>query len=351
MNERHSPQNWGSWPPLRQTLPDHMNSGDLIDQQTLLLRAKNRTDNATSTLPSNPFIISLSIKQAIGEDPTKLLTAVKEARGTQFVICTSLRSVVDSLLQMEKLTDGTEVEVIFHPTLNTVQVIIHDVDTVDMNEEELLKELEGQNIVSIRRITKFIQGSKVNTPLLVLSFSGSFLPSFVYFGVVRVSVRQYYNTPLQCYKCGYFGHSNKNCSKRETCLNCGENHGIDPANPCRAPSKCVNCHGNHPSRFKKCPVYEREVNVIRVKTDQNITFKEARTIVNPISNQRTYANIAQTAITDKKDKIIAMLRQEMLQLRDRNFHQADSDLIKEIQALRQEVQQYEILPKPPLRLT
>lgn len=355
MDERQPPHGGGSWPPLRQTMPTYMNvSGDLIDQQTLLLRGKKNADGVTTNLPSNPFTISLSIKEAIDADPTKLLTAVKEARGAQYAIRTSSRMVVEKLLNMEKLLDGTEVEVSLHPTLNIVQGVIHDVDTVNMKEEELLEKLKTQNIVNIRRITKLVENVRMNTPLLVLSFSGSFLPSFIYLGVVRVSVRQYYSSPLQCFKCGRFGHSSKYCSQREVCLNCAESHETVSTNPCRAPSKCVNCQGNHPSRFKKCPVYEREMNIIRVKTDQNITFAEARAMLNPTRNQQTYANTTQANIIDEKDKTIAMLRQEVQQLRAGQLSQANSissdstNFAKEIQALRQEILQLrtDVFPQP-----
>lgn len=346
MDERQPPQSGGNWPSLRQTMPTYMNTtGDLIDEQTLLLRCKKNAAGITPNLPSNPFTISMSIKEAIDADPTKLLTAIKEARGAQYVIRTSSKSVVEKLLNMGKLTDGTEVEVTYHPTLNIVQGVIHDVDTVNMKEEELLEKLNAQNIVSIRRITKLVENVRVNTPLLVLSFSGSFLPPFVYLGIVRVSVRQYYKSPLQCFKCGHFGHSSKFCSQSEVCLNCAENHETIPTNPCREPSKCVNCQGNHPSRFKKCPVYEREVNIIRVKTDQNITFAEARAMLNATRNQQTYANITQANIIDEKDQTIAMLRQEVQQLQAGKITQTSTisresiNFAKEIQALRQEIQQ------------
>lgn len=257
------------------------------------------------------------------------MVAVKEAKGAHYVIRTTSKMVVESLLKLDELTDGTKIEVIPHPNLNIVQEIIYDTDTINIETEEILKELSEQNVIQVRRITKMSNGVRANTPLLVITFSGSYLPPYVYFGLVRVSVRQYYASPLQCFNCGRLGHGSKNCHKpRPICLNCGEEHVIDFSNPCTAPSKCVNCYGEHSSRNKRCPIFEEEVKIIKVKTDKRISFTEARAMLKRSRNQQSYANVTHFAPNNEqneKDKIIESLRSEIQQLRSRKPTQNNTD--------------------------
>ncbi|GIX87692.1 hypothetical protein CDAR_616951 [Caerostris darwini] len=95
-------------------------------------------------------------------------------------------------------------------------------------------------------------------------------------GWERVPVREYIR-PLQCYKCGKFGHQAKNCSEdKEVCTKCG---GHDHRwNNCKMQPKCINCHHNnvknkstldtsHSCTEKSCPSYLREIKFITNKTD------------------------------------------------------------------------------------
>lgn len=159
MDGNPSLQNGGTWLPLSRTMPEYLNSGDLIDQHTLLLRAKKgENDDISPKLPSNPFSIGLSVRNLLGSDPTKLMVAVKEAKGAHYVIRTTSKMVVESLLKLDELTDGTKIEVIPHPNLNIVQGIIYDTDTINIEAEEILIELSEQNVIQVRRITKMSNG-------------------------------------------------------------------------------------------------------------------------------------------------------------------------------------------------
>ncbi|XP_058816937.1 uncharacterized protein LOC131680235 [Topomyia yanbarensis] len=252
------PHDWGGGPPLSHTLPQYVNSGDVIDRQTLLMRAVSGTNGVEQRLPSNPFVIFKSVQAVLQSNPNKVLTAVKEVRGTRYVLRTTSRKAYQALLGMKALANGQPIEVIPHPTLNLVQGVVYDPDTVNMNTDELLEELKEQNVTAIRRITKLLDGKVTNTPLSVLSFAGSFLPEFIYMGLVRTKIRPYYPAPMLCYNCGRFGHGSRSCPNQQVCLNCGDEHQTSKEQPCKNVSKCINCEGEHSTRDRKCPTYLEE---------------------------------------------------------------------------------------------
>ncbi|XP_058838580.1 uncharacterized protein LOC131694146 [Topomyia yanbarensis] len=307
----------GEGPPLSHSIPAFMNSGDLIDQQTLLLRAAKDSEGNSVNLP-NPLLLHLLLKEAIGSDPNKCIHATKEARGTQYILRTTSKRILQKLLSIKQFSNGQQVEVILHPHLNKTQGIIYDLDTINIPTEEILSAVRPQNVVEIRRITKVTKGMPINTPLLVLSFAGSHLPETIFLGLVRVRVRKYYPSPMQCFRCGRFAHGSKTCVYKEICLNCGTEHETSNENPCTKPSDCTNCNDSHSARDKSWPVYQKEYQVVKIKTDNGLSFPETRALVNQESRKQSYAATLKDRLSpgnDEKDRTIQILREEIAQLR------------------------------------
>ncbi|XP_058817890.1 uncharacterized protein LOC131681198 [Topomyia yanbarensis] len=197
------------------------------------MRATKDAMGNEQSLPYNPFLIHLSLKNAIGREPNDVVKASKEARGTQHVLKTSFRKVYSQLMAMSQLVNGTNIEITQHPILNKTAGVIYDLDTKNLSTNLILKELKAQRVIEVRQITKKVSGIPTNTPFLVVYFEGSYLPDYVYLGMLRVSVRRYYSSPMQCYRCGRFGHGSKNCKEKEICLNCGTEHETTIENQCK----------------------------------------------------------------------------------------------------------------------
>ncbi|XP_058817899.1 uncharacterized protein LOC131681208 [Topomyia yanbarensis] len=304
-----------------------MNNGDQIDEQTLIMRATKDAMGNEQSLPYNPFLIHLSLKNAIGREPNEVVKASKEARGTQYILKTSSR-VYGQLIEMTQLINGTNVEITQHPTLNKTAGVIYDLDTKNLSTDLILEGLKAQGVIEVGRITKKVSGIPTNTPLLVVYFEGSYLPDHVYLGMLRVNVRRYYSSPMQCYRCGRFGHGSNNCKEKEICLNCGTEHETTMENPCKKTSYCINCKGEHSARDRTCSVYEAEKHLVKVKTDNNITFPEVRAL---LKQDRTgnetvsKVNSRMNTHVDDKDRIIQLLRQEVESLKKATNSQPASD--------------------------
>lgn len=193
-------------------LPDWLLTADDLGQTCVLLLQAKSTDSSSSEgrsakprLPSKPFEIGASVQAVIGMENMKKVKATKEAQGARYILRTESLSVRNALMKLDKLIDGTPVEVIPHPTLNVICGIIYDPDTINETEDYLKQMLQHQGVVNVRRIRKRIGEESKNLPLLVLSFYGTKLPEYIFFGLMRLTVRAYYPSPLLCFRCGTYG--------------------------------------------------------------------------------------------------------------------------------------------------
>jgi hypothetical protein len=84
---------------------------------------------------------------------------------------------------------------------------------------------------------------------------------------------------MQCYKCFKFGHHESNCVRQTTsiCRRCSSNH--DKNETCNVPVKCANCGGEHYAISRSCSLWLKEKEILRQKYTQNISFQDARKLV------------------------------------------------------------------------
>ena len=121
----------------------------------------------------------------------------------------------------------------------------------------------------------FRDPQKVNEPIFVITFAGHVLPEAFYSDYFRYPVEPYYPSPLRCYSCQKFGHSLKIC--KVTTSICGKcNKPRHKYSDCtNTEIECANCKSLHTAADKKCPRYKIEMEIRRLKTDQNISFQQA----------------------------------------------------------------------------
>lgn len=291
---------------------------------TIVLQMKVRpNDNEGANevrLPTDPFVVGNAVLLALGTANARKVSASKEARGARYILRTKSKIFSEKLQKITELPDGTPVEITPHPTLNFVQGIVYDLDTVNHTEENILTNLQSQGVCKVRRIKKRDGETYRNTPLLVLSFQGSVVPQHVYFGLLRIAVRTYYPSPLLCFRCANYGHTKKTCDNAkfpQICLNCSESH--TDVVECPNPPYCKNCQGSHKPISRVCPIYREEDAIIHTKVDRNLSYAEARADWRAANKSRSYANTVQDRLRQddsQKDKIIKMLQEEVESLRN-----------------------------------
>ena len=126
----------------------------------------------------------------------------------------------------------------------------------------------------------------------------------------------------QCFNCQSFSHSAKNCSSKQKCRICGENHSHKgcPNKEARKP-KCANCKGPHVALYKGCPEYKKQAfrqHVVNSQKTYAATVSQ-NTLPQPKTNKtftfsveqptKFVANVVkQTAILTKKSTLSCLLR-------------------------------------------
>ncbi|XP_055931848.1 uncharacterized protein LOC129962135 [Argiope bruennichi] len=161
-----------------------------------------------------------------------------------------------------------------HVALNYSKGVITCGELFNVPLEEILKELQGQGVTHVRRITIRRDGQLLDTKHLILTFHSPKLPEYIYAGYMKLPVRQYIPNPLRCFQCQRFGHSKVNCRGTVTCARCAEK-GHD-SQQCTAQEKCVNCDGAHSSFSRACKRWTLEKQIITLKIKESISYPEAR---------------------------------------------------------------------------
>lgn len=287
------------WPSLAATLGNELGSLTYLQ-----LRSKDEKNNP---LMSDPFIVGESVEVAAGGP---IEGASTEAQGTRYMLKVRNQAQVNKLLKLTTLSDGAEVVVNFHPNLNISRCVISCYELIRMAENDILHNLARQGVIRVQRITRKVNGERANTSTLILTFNRCNYPSHVKIGLLRTPTRPYYPNPLLCYGCARYGHSSVRCPGPKRCLNCSAEHEIARDEICNEDAHCINCNGPHRPNNRQCPVFKKEMEVIRLKVDHNLTFSEARKRVDQQLGSYAAAAAQQTADRKKLEELEKRMEQK-----------------------------------------
>ena len=157
--------------------------------------------------------------------------------------------------------------------------------------------MREQGVTDVRRIKIRRDETLKDTNTFVFTFNAPVLPKQLKVAFLRVSVDAYIPNPLRCYQCQVFGHHENKCKREKICANCGQpKHSADETDYKR-PAKCINCKEDHPANSKQCQAWHTEKEILKVKYTRNISFPEARKIVESYTAPpgKSYASITKTA--------------------------------------------------------
>ena len=177
-----------------------------------------------------------------------------------------------------------------HTYLNSSKGVIRSRDLESVSEEEICENLSSQGVTSVKRIKVRRNNELVRTNTFILTFDVPTLPNSVKAGYLHIHIVPYIPNHLRCFKCNNFGHGQNTCCNRLTCARCGQLDHESKA--CQNDMACTNCGGKHFAYSRECPKWKLEKMVQQVKVERNLSFTEARKVVessSPAVNDKSYA--------------------------------------------------------------
>ena len=178
-----------------------------------------------------------------------------------------------------------------HRSLNTSKGVIRCRDLAGVSAMEITDELKPQGITDVYRVVITKEGRKIDTNIIILTFDQPNPPNSIKVGYLNVVVEEYITNPLRCFRCLKFGHSETKCRSNVVCHRCaGADHEGDS---CSGQLKCANCGEPHMAFSRNCPTWQKEKQVRTIKAQKNITYPEARKLVEnaqKTSFTNSYAN-------------------------------------------------------------
>lgn len=251
----------------------------------------------------SPFLIQKALQGLAGEPKS-----VKKLYSGQLLVEVDKEAHAKNLLRTKMFVD-LPVEVFAHKSLNTVKGVVRSRDLRDCSEEEILIGLRSQGVEGVKRISVRRNGEQIPTNTFILTFAGTRLPLTIKAGFLSIPVDMYIPNPLRCFKCQQFAHHKQRCtSEKDVCARCGQKDHDDTN--CTSPFHCANCNGDHPAYSRTCPVFLKEKEIQRVKYQGEMSFPEARKVVearsSTIPSGKSFADATKTAEAKPEYRSVAV---------------------------------------------
>ncbi|XP_023239425.1 uncharacterized protein LOC111638033 [Centruroides sculpturatus] len=237
-----------------------------------------------------PFLIQKLFESTIGN-----LKKIQKLKSGDLLVEAASPQQSAKLLKMKSLGE-IMVTITPHTNLNSSRGVISETDLMSEDESDIQIGLSDQGVTAVLRISIRCDGKLIPTRHLILTFNKPTLPSTVAAGYLCCHVRPYIPNPLRCFKCQRFGHSQTSCHGKSACAQCEKDH---ESTECTTTPCCVNCKEAHPAYSRKCPTWQREKVIQRVKTINNIPYPEARCMVTLSASvrQKTFAAVHKSTNT------------------------------------------------------
>lgn len=222
----------------------------------------------TKILDISPFPIAKAIQGCIGSN-----YSAKKMNSGDLLIEVENKEQSQRIKQLKKIGQH-EVSVTAHRTLNNTRGVISDNELLKCTDAEIEEALADQGVLAARAIIIRRDNKEIRTKNVILTFSGTSLPTAVKAAYLYLRVRPYIPNPRRCFRCQRFGHGSQSCRGNPTCVKCGQSEHDDAE--CTNTLNCVNCKGPHAAYSRACPEWKKEKDILTLKTKENIPYKEAR---------------------------------------------------------------------------
>lgn len=251
--------------------------------------------DAAKPIKYSIFAIQKILLSAVGS-----VKSARKLRSGAVLIEVTSRAQYCNAMKMQMWVD-IPVKVSEHRSLNSCRGVIRCRDFRDCDDTEVLEALRPEGVTDIKHIKTKRNGELQPTNTFILTFNRPQLPKSVRAAYMNISVEMYIPNPLRCYNCQKYGHSKTSCTRTAICARCGREGHQDA--DCNEAPQCANCKGSHASYAQACPEWQRQREITKLKYQQNITFPEAKRLVQQRSAPAgavSYAAAAAAATTGSR---------------------------------------------------
>ena len=253
-------------------LPGVLNNDDHIPRY--LIASSLPQSDSIETKPLSSYNV-FQMEKGLNYISRDYLDITEMRSGDLMIKTTNMKSAQKFL--KAKYIDTVPVKIEMHKTLNSIQGRIFSRKIIDIPENEIIKSLEDQKVIDIRKLTRKEGNNFVPTGAAVITFDLIHRPDILKIGWERVRVEEYISNPMRCVNCQKLGHTRNRCKNIELCRECGY---VSPHEQCIR-KFCVNCNSDtHTSYDSSCPSFIKHKSVNKIKSDKRCTVREAWKVFN-----------------------------------------------------------------------
>lgn len=151
--------------------------------------------------------------------------------------------------------------------------------------------LQQCKIVHAERLSKREKEIVTWTNTVKIVFEGQVLPNFVEIYGLRVRVRPFHQKPMFCDRCQQFGHTSRDCRRKQKCASCGAEHATAMCKNIQR-SSCSFCQAETQHSRNDCPYFVEvtECYQLKLANRRKARYQQAVAAVSQDSSQETTSN-------------------------------------------------------------
>lgn len=203
---------------------------------------------------------------------SKDILSISPLRDGSLLLLVKDKNIAKKFTETKELVGVCKVNCKLHEHLNFTKGTIYAPYLNKLPESEIIKELANDGVVDVYKYERMVDGKKEKTGVMLLTFDLYTVPTKLQVTYHKSFVREYYPNPMRCKQCQLLGHTQKRCKNLPACVNCN----LPPHSPevCTR-TCCANCNEEHPSSSNKCKKYKQQKDILKIKTKQKCTMREA----------------------------------------------------------------------------
>lgn len=236
----------------------------------------------------NKFAVGSTLRK--NEKFKQCITDMKQVGRNRIMVFISSYTKANALV--EEVNNSTTSSYKAYVPLHLVSVTgIVDGVPADISEEEIMGDIASDvQIISVRRLHRWVDGKKIPANRISVRFRANVLPDRIRLFCCCSRVRPFGQKLTACGKCLRFNHREDRCKGNRRCRNCaGQHETAEEFQHCRNKPKCAHCRSeDHTMQDENCPEKIRQKNIKLMMAKTAITFAEAKECF-PLRTHNTYA--------------------------------------------------------------